>query len=58
MDVETLGAALALTKKIPGSAAADAIEAKEAAETAAELARQYGYLLTINGDTLIIGEED
>ena len=36
----------------------DLVTAVEAAETAAELAKQYGYLLTISGDTLIIGEED
>ena len=36
MDTQTLGAAIALAKKIPGSAAAEAIAAANRAEAAAE----------------------
>ena len=51
MDAETLMAAIAISKTIPGTAA-------ERAETAAAIAEQYGYSLAIEGDTLVIGEED
>lgn len=36
MDTQTLGAAIAIVKKIPGSAAAEAIAAAARAEAAAE----------------------
>ena len=57
MDIQTLAAAVAVSSKIPGSAAKRAETAASAAESAAELARQYGYRIRVEGKTLIIGEE-
>ena len=58
MDGSILGLVIALIKGIPSGAAAQAIEAKEDAEAAAELAQQYGYRLTVEGKTLVVGQED
>ena len=58
MDLVTYGAVLAAVKKIPGSAASEAIEAANRAEDAADLAKQYAYKMEIVGDTLYIKEGD
>lgn len=58
MDGSVLGLVIALIKGIPSSAAAQAIQAKEDAEAAAALAQQYGYRLTVEGTTLVVGQED
>ena len=56
MDVETLGAAIAFAKSIPGTATAAAVEAKEDAEAAAALAQEYGYYLEFGDDeTIVVG---
>lgn len=46
-DVETIAAALALAKQIPGTAVGEATEAAERAEAAAEIAQDYGFELTL-----------
>lgn len=58
MDIATLALALAIVKNIPGSAAAEAIDAANRAEDAADLAQQYGYKITIEDGVMIIGEEN
>lgn len=58
MDNSLLALAIAIVKSIPDTAAADAIEAKNDAEAAAALAQQYGYRLTVEGKTLVVGEEE
>ena len=58
MDIETLGAAIAYAKGAPNTAVSKAEAAKAAAEQAAELAQTYGYRLSVEGTTLVIGEED
>ncbi len=57
MDAETLAVAIQKAKEIPGTAAQRAEAAQAAAETAADLAKNYGYSLTIEGTALVIGEE-
>lgn len=49
MDFETLGAALAIAKKMPGTAA----EAAERAEAAAETAVEYGTSIVFGDDGII-----
>ena len=58
MDGSMLGLIIALIKGVPESAGAKAIQAKEDAEAAAQLAQQYGYKFTVEGKTLVIGEEE
>ena len=58
MDGSMLGLVVALIKGLPESASARAEQAKEDAETAAQLAQQYGYKFTVEGKTLVIGEEE
>lgn len=60
MDTSTLGAAIAIVKSIPGTAAARAEAAQEAAEAAeqaaeaaAELAVQHSYGVSVVGHTLV-----
>lgn len=57
MDIPTLAAAIGIVKKMPDTAAARAEEAAEAAENSAELAQQYGYRITVEGSTLVVGQE-
>lgn len=55
MDAETLGAAIAIAKKMPGTAA----EAAERAEEAAALAQTYGYYLEFgDNETIIVGSAE
>lgn len=51
MDTQTLGAAIALAKKIPGSAAAEAIAAANRAETAAESVEESAEAIEMFEDT-------
>ncbi len=57
MDVMTIGAAIAIAKSLPDTAVGQAVAAAERAESAAETAVEYGQLITIEDDVLIIGEE-
>lgn len=57
MDISTLAATIGIIKKIPGTAAERAEKAAEDAESAAELAQQYGYRITVENKTLIVGED-
>lgn len=54
IDNETLGAAIALARAIPGTAAADAIAAAEEAKEAAQTAQECGYRIVISGDTVTV----
>ena len=54
MDGSTLGAALALVKGMPDSAAARAETAARAAEAAADRAEEHGYGIAVNGTKLVI----
>ena len=56
MDIETLGAAIAVAKSIPGTAAERAETAAESAESAAEIAEASAYGITITGTTLNVTE--
>lgn len=65
MDMETLGAAIAIAKSIPGSAAerseTAATTAEEAAQSAlesAELAAQHSYGVSVSGTTIVFTKED
>ena len=58
MGILSVALTVALTKRIPGSAAADAVDAAERAENSAELAQQYGYRLTIEDGSLVIGQDN
>ena len=49
-DVETIAAALALAKQIPGTAVGDAQAAADRAESAAEIAQDYGFTLTLSAN--------
>lgn len=51
MDTQTLGAAIAIAKKIPGSAAAEAIAAADRAETAAESVEESAEATDVFKDT-------
>lgn len=51
MDMQTLGAAIAIAKKIPGSAAAEAIAAAERAEAAAESVEESAEAIEMFEDT-------
>lgn len=51
MDTQTLGAAIALAKKIPGSAAAEAIAAANRAEAAAESVEESAEAIEMFEDT-------
>ena len=57
MDISTLAAAIGVIKKMPDTAVAKAEKAAGDAESAAELAQQYGYRITVEGKTLVVGEE-
>lgn len=57
MDVTTLGAAIAVAKSIPGTAAERAETAADRAESAAEIAEASAYGITVEGHTLKITEE-
>lgn len=54
IDTETLGAALALAKSIPGTAAQRAESAAEAAENAAANAATHNYGISVSGNKLVI----
>lgn len=61
MDTQTLGAAIAICKALPGSAAAEAIAAADRADAAATeaeasaaMAAQHGYGLSVSGHTLVV----
>lgn len=54
MDTQTLGAAIAIVKTIPGTAAQRAETAAEAAEAAAEQAATHNYGISVVGNTLAI----
>lgn len=51
MDTQTLGAAIAIAKKIPGSAAAEAIAAANRAEAAAESVEESAEAIEMFEDT-------
>lgn len=53
MDGQTLGAALALVKKMPETAVARAEAAAEAAEASAELAQEHSYGVSVDGTKLV-----
>ncbi len=57
MDIQTLIAAIGIIKRMPDSSAAKAEAAAERAETARDLAEQYGYRITVDKSTLTIGQE-
>lgn len=54
MDIQTLCAAVAITKGIPGSAAERAETAQAAAEAAAAVAQTHNYGISVSGTTLVI----
>lgn len=54
MDSQTLGAAIAIVKSIPGTAAQRAETAAEAAENAAEIAATHNYGISASGNKLVI----
>lgn len=54
MDISTLGAAIALVKKMPDTAISRAEEAATAAEAAADRAEEHGYGISVSGTKLII----
>lgn len=54
MDSQTLGAAIAIAKSIPGTAAQRAETAAEAAENAAEIAAAHNYGISVSGNKLVI----
>lgn len=56
MDMKTIGAAVALVKSIPGSAAQRAETAQAAAEAAAQEAASHNYGITVSGTVLTITE--
>lgn len=58
MDVTTLGAAIAIAKNIPGSAAQRAEAAAQAAEESAEAAAAHNYAITITDGVLNITESE
>lgn len=51
MDTQTLGAAIAIAKTIPGSAAAEAIAAADRAETAAKSVEESAEAIEVFEDT-------
>ena len=64
MDISTLMAAIGLIKEMPDSSVAKAEAAAQRSETAAtkaeaaeKRAEQYGYRITVNKSTLVVGEE-
>lgn len=57
MDMQTIIAAIGIVKKMPDTSAAKAEAAAERAESARDLAEQYGYRITVDESTLTIGEE-
>lgn len=56
MDFTTLGAAIAISKALPDSAAGRAEAAAERAETAAETAVEHGYGMSVENHIKIIEE--
>ena len=54
--MKTIGAAVALVKSIPGSAAQRAETAQAAAEAAAQEAASHNYGITVSGTVLTITE--
>lgn len=54
IDTETLGAAIAIAKSIPGTAAQRAESAAEAAENAAAEAATHNYGISVSGTKLVI----
>ena len=57
MDISTLAAAIGIIKKLPGTDIERAEKAAEDAESAAELAQQYGYRITVEDSVLVVGED-
>lgn len=57
MDISTLAAAIGIIKKLPGTDIERAEKAASDAESAAELAQQYGYRITVEGNTFVVGED-
>lgn len=57
MDISTLAAAIGIIKKLSGTDIERAETAARNAESAAELAQQYGYRITVEGNTLVVGED-
>lgn len=57
MDISTLAAAIGIIKKMPDMAVAKAEKAADDAESAAELAQQYGYRITVEDSVLVVGED-
>lgn len=57
MDISTLAAAIGIIKKMPDTAVAKAEKAAGDAESAAKLAQQYGYRITIEDSVLVVGED-
>ena len=57
MDISTLAAAIGIIKKMPDTAVTRAEKAASDAESAAELAQQYWYRVTVEGNTLVVGED-
>ena len=53
MDITTLGAAIAIAKTLPDTAAGRAEAAAQAAEAAAELAEQHSYGVSVSGTKLV-----
>ena len=58
MDILTFAMTLAKVKKIPDTAISDAIAAADRAESAADLAQEYGYRIRIDGNRMYIGEDE
>lgn len=54
MDTTTLGAAIAVAKSIPGTAAERAESAADRAESAAEIAEASAYGITVEDHTIVI----
>jgi len=56
MDATTLGAAIAIAKTLPDTAAGRAEAAAQRAESAAQTAQEHGYVLRIQNNGLIVTE--
>lgn len=56
MDMSTLGAAIAIVKKMPDKSIAEAIAAADRAEAAAEAIEDLNYTITVSGTKLVVAE--
>ena len=58
MDVFTLAVAIAVAKKLPDTAVGQAVAAAERSETAAELAEQRSFAVSMEDDVLVFNRNE